>query len=98
MAKRVPMSVLEFDKKIIEMANASNASDNSQTIAKVKKVMVEVIKNDLTARQKELIMLYYYKNMKVIEIAEQLNIDHSTVSRTLSRARKNIMERLKYYF
>ena len=33
-------------------------------------------------------MLYYYKNMKVTEIAEMLNIDHSTVSRTLSRARK----------
>ncbi|NLP26192.1 MAG: sigma-70 family RNA polymerase sigma factor [Clostridiales bacterium] len=98
MAKRVPMSVLEFDKKIIEMANASNASDNSETIARVKKIMVEIIKNDLTPRQKELIMLYYYKNMKVIEIAELLNIDHSTVSRTLSRARNNIMERLKYYF
>lgn len=96
--KRVPMSVLEFDEKIIEMANAENASDNSETIAKVKKIMVKIIKNDLTPRQKELIMLYYYKNMKVTEIAEMLNIDHSTVSRTLSRARKNIMERLKYYF
>ena len=39
--KRVPMSVLEFDEKIIEMANAENASDNSETIAKVKKLWLK---------------------------------------------------------
>lgn len=96
--KRVPFEVLEFDKKIIEMSTEDNAESNSEKIKKVKKVMLEVVKNDLTPRQKQLVMLYYYSNMTMVEIAEELGIDHSTVSKTLARARKNIMDRLKYYF
>lgn len=96
--KRVPFEVLEFDKKIIEMSKEGDSESNSEKIKRVKKIMLEVIKTDLTSRQKQLVMLYYYENMTMVEIAEQLGIDHSTVSRTLARARKNIMDKLKYYF
>ena len=35
--------------------------------------------------------------MKSAEIAEKLGVNRSTVSRTISRGRRNIMEKMKYY-
>ncbi|MDR1674175.1 MAG: sigma-70 family RNA polymerase sigma factor [Oscillospiraceae bacterium] len=94
--KRVPFEVLEFDSKIIEAWRNENAYDNSGQIAKIKRALAEVIKNDLTPRQKELITMYYYDGENIPAIANSLEINRSTVSRTLARARKNISDRLKY--
>lgn len=98
MSKRISIEALEFDKKIIELSYADSAESNSELLKKVKKIMLQIIKNDLTPRQKEIIMLYYFKNMNTVEIARMLNVDSSTVSRTLCRARRNLLDRLKYYF
>ena len=58
--KRVSMDALEFDSKIAELSFAEDAETNSELTAKVKKTMAKIIKNDLTPRQREIIMLYYY--------------------------------------
>lgn len=94
--KRVSMDALEFDKKISEISLASEAETNSEQIEKVKSAMMKVIKNELTPRQRETIVLYYYKEMGVSEIADKLDLAPSTVSRTIKRARDKIYKFLKY--
>ncbi len=95
--KRVSMDALEFDKKISELSS-EEASDNSELIGKVKSTMARVIKNELTKRQREIIVMYYYKEMGVSEIAQELSVAPSTVSRTIKRAREKIYRFLKYYY
>ncbi|MDE5578101.1 MAG: helix-turn-helix domain-containing protein, partial [Oscillospiraceae bacterium] len=41
--------------------------------------------------------LYYLRRMNIPEIAEMLGVNRSTVSRTLSRGRRNILEKMKYF-
>lgn len=53
-------------------------------------------KEELTARQRELLRLRYEENMTVTEIAAAIGRDKSTVSRTLSRARRRLYKCLRY--
>ena len=96
--RRVSMDALEFDKKISELSFDENAETNAELVEKVKNSMLKVIKNELTPRQKEIIMLYYYERLGISEIAERLGVVPSTVSRTIKRAREKIYRFLKYYY
>ena len=51
---------------------------------------------ELTARQRELLRLRYEENLSVGEIAARIGRSSSTVSRTLSRARRRLYKCLRY--
>lgn len=63
-----------------------------------RKILLNIINNDLTARQTEIIMLYYFKELSMPEIAETYNITYQAVSAVISRARNRIFRYMKYYF
>ncbi|MBU3803266.1 MAG: RNA polymerase sigma factor [Candidatus Cellulosilyticum pullistercoris] len=48
----------------------------------------------LQYKYKEVILLYYYQELKVSEIAEILNISEGTIKMRLNRARKKLGESL----
>jgi len=54
------------------------------------------INEELTQRQSELINLYYLEQMSMTEIARNLSLSPSTVSRTLKRGRNRLKRYLKY--
>ena len=56
-------------------------------------VMCDVMK--LPPKLKEVVMLYYWQNMNVNEIAHTLGITHSTVSARLKRAREKLYDVLE---
>jgi RNA polymerase sigma factor (sigma-70 family) len=86
-----------IDKKLLSiMGDSEDNYTNRSQLAKMKKALAEVIQNEISARQREIIVLYYYKRMNIPEIADMLGVNKSTVSRTLSRARRTILSRLKY--
>lgn len=97
MSRRISFEANEFDAKINELA-FSGSVNTQDSAEKLKKIMARVIKDDLTARQREIITLYYYKMYGVSEIAEILGISPSSVSRTIKRARDRIYKYMKYYF
>ena len=66
---------------------AAHAGDNESDLAR---------EEELTARQRELLRLRYEENMTVTEIAAAIGRDKSTVSRTLSRARRRLYKCLRY--
>lgn len=72
-------------------------ADESESRQKLRKILLNVIKNELTPRQKEIIMLYYFKNLDSIEIGKQLGITPQAVSAVMSRAKMRILRILKYY-
>lgn len=52
----------------------------------------------LSRPYREVIILYYYQELKAREIAEILSVDVSTVTARLSRARKMLREALKGWY
>lgn len=64
----------------------------------LKRILLNIIKNDLTARQKEIIMLYYFKGLDTTRIAEMRGITPQAVSAVMARARKRIFKILQYYY
>ncbi len=72
-------------------------TDNSQKHRLMIKIVRDIVENELTERQRQMIGLYYYKRMNIPEIAELLGVNRSTVSRTISRGRRNILIRMQYF-
>lgn len=96
MAKRVTETHPDYIKRLLELSGESEAETNQAQMQRLKRALRDVIKNDLTPRQKEMVVLYYYEGMRMPQIAQQLNRDVSTVSRTIKWARRNLRDRLKY--
>lgn len=96
--RQISMCAPDIEKAIQNIYNSQFSGTNDENLKRAKKAMVDVIRNDLTKRQKQIVLMYYYEELNITEIAERLDVNISTVSRTLKRARKNIFDRIKYYF
>ncbi|MBR2284555.1 MAG: sigma-70 family RNA polymerase sigma factor [Ruminococcus sp.] len=70
---------------------------NSDKIRKMKKVLYDVIQNELTERQREFIEFYFYDGMNTIEIAQKCSISPQAVSAVLIRAKRRMYKVMKYY-
>lgn len=58
------------------------------------KALGGAIREGLTGRQREILLLYYYRGMTMKEIASMLGLNKSTVSRHISRAMNKIRKTL----
>lgn len=63
-----------------------------------KKILLNIIRNELTAKQTEIIVLYYFKEMSVTEISAAQNVTPQAVSKVMAAARKKIFRYMKYTF
>lgn len=55
-----------------------------------------VIREELTALQREAIIAYYFQEQSIPQIARDRGVNKSTVSRTLRRAEEKLRRFLKY--
>lgn len=85
----------EADRRITAILQGGNEDESSR---KLRRILLKVINNELTARQKEIIMLYYFKGEDVASISRKAGISQKGVYGSLSRARKSIYRILQYYF
>ena len=58
--------------------------------------LMRCIREDVTPRQREVLLLYYFKGMRQIDIAQQLDVARSTVSRTIQRGERRLKRCLRY--
>ena len=72
------------------------AADNSQEISRLKRNLVRALREDVTAYQRQLLLLYYAEGLNMREIGERLGVDKSTVSRTIKRGEKRLRRCLRY--
>ena len=86
-------SIFSFDK-----FSEIEASIDAEQRLSAEKAVVMAIDEELTDRQKEVLLLYYFEGKNIIEIAKMLGVNKSSVSRLLSRAKMRIEKVLKYNF
>lgn len=100
MSRRVslPDFLGEEDSDINALFSDENETDKYSKRANVKRVLLRVIENELTERQKQIINLYYFKKMNIVSIAEKLGVSPASVSITMKRARNTIIKYMQYYF
>ena len=98
MSRRVSLpDFLGEEDSDINALFSDEADENNKSKA-VRRILLKVIENELTERQKQVINLYYFKNMNMVSIADMLGISPASVSVTLKRARNTIIKYMKYYF
>ncbi len=76
--------------------NRENAEDNSERLERLRRNLRQARERELTPRQRLMLDLYYDQGLNMLQIAEELGINRSTVSRTLRRARDRLYRCLRY--
>lgn len=84
-----------FSAKNFNQTHINN--NNSAKYFGALKIIKKIIKNDLTPRQKECLIMYYKKNLNIIKISKILGICPSTVWRHIKVSRQKIKKIIKYY-
>lgn len=56
----------------------------------------EVMEHELTERQRQTLIAYYFRQMTMPEIAQEQGVNKSTVCRTLHRAENKLRRYLRY--
>lgn len=99
MARRTRVSSLENNKEMFDLLRQNESNGDNSELRKIAiRALKKVIEQQLTTRQKQYIVLYYYNDVDMVGIAKQFGVNKSTVSRTINRAKQNIYKYMKYYF
>ncbi len=69
--------------------------DNDRS--RLKNILLKVINNELTPRQKQIIVLYYFQKKDIVAISRELDVTPQAVSAAMSRARLRMFRILQYY-
>ena len=72
------------------------AADNSQEISRLKRNLIRALREDITEKQRQALLLYYAEGKNMREIGEAMGIDKSTVSRTIKRGERRLRRCLRY--
>lgn len=93
------LSLTEFTESIAGIMEYSKGMQytNEKEYKKLVKILSKVIAGELTERQQQCIVMRYYKNLSVTEIACQLGIGKSTASRHIKKAKTRLYKLLDYY-
>lgn len=71
-------------------------ADNSQEISRLKRNLIRALREDITPRQRQALLLYYAEGKNMREIGEDLGVDRSTISRTIKRGERRLQRCLRY--
>ncbi len=74
------------------------SDDNGRRRQRLLHNLTKAVAEELTPRQREMLHLYYYEQLNMVQIAARLGVNKSTVSRTLCRARRRLHHILQYSF
>ena len=72
------------------------AADNSAQLSRVKRNLVRALREDVTQKQRQALLLYYAEGLNMREIGERLGVDKSTVSRNIKRGERRLQRCLRY--
>lgn len=100
----MPMSATSFDSRSSEWMGdltvwlRQNDSDNGEQLDRLRTKLRYARSAELTQRQQQLLRLYFEEGKTMPQIARELHVSCSTVSRTLRRARERLYRCLRYSF
>lgn len=96
MRSSLSISELAGDIQGLKNWEKGSAESNTEQVARMKKKMKEAIETELTPRQREVLLIVLSKGCSQVEIAKELGVNRSTISRTLSRAVVKLRKVLRY--
>ena len=74
----------------------SETNTNSSEISRLKRNLIRALREDVTDRQRQALLLYYAEGLNMREIGERLGVDKSTISRTIKRGEQRLQRCLRY--
>lgn len=72
------------------------AEDNRWQRQALRQALARAIQEELTGRQREVLLLYYLEQLTMQQVAERLAVNRSTVCRTLQRGEARLRRCLRY--
>ena len=75
----------------------NHGSTNRSERERMKKILSRAIRHGLTERQRVCVVKYYLEGMKMKDIARELGLSRSTVSRHISAATLKLRKVASYY-
>lgn len=92
--KRSMLDSALLDKKLF----LTDGGEPDRLHRRALRALTEIIREQLTPKQRQYLVMYYYEKKTMPEIAELMGVNKATVSRTINRARNKLYERMKYYY
>lgn len=95
-----PLSMDSFTETMASINYYNNESDGSDDVKHRKMLCLlrNIMNGELTEKQKRCVFLYYGEMMKMKDVADEMGISVSSVSRHIKKARTRIEKTMKYYF
>ncbi len=90
------ISISDLNKDIVAFSAYSDSHTNKNDIVRMKRVLNKAVSSELTDRQRECIVMYYFEDMKMKEIATKLALSPSTVTRHIKAAKAKLKNIAKY--
>ncbi|MBR3641225.1 MAG: sigma-70 family RNA polymerase sigma factor [Oscillibacter sp.] len=75
-----------------------SSEDNEEQLERLRRNLRLAREQALTPRQRQMLTLYYDHGLTMGQIALKLSVNQSTVSRTLTRAKRRLYRCLRYSF
>lgn len=94
--KRTPFDLRGEQLGSLALWNLENSEDNALRLERMRRNLRMARERELTPRQREVLALYYDQHLTMKQIALRLDINISTVCRTLRRARERLQHSLRY--
>lgn len=91
-------NIHEFEHELYKLHQIDKANTNIEFRKRLVKLLNYGIVNWLTGRQQQILTMYFIDNLKQREIARKLNINQSTVSRTITKAKKRLRKYCEPFF
>ena len=85
-----------MDLVSLQQWQKSLGDDNHQRLERLRRNLSVAVAEELTPRQQQLLHMFYYEGKNVTDIARELSVNKSTVSRTLHRAQERLRRSLRY--
>ena len=70
--------------------------DNGVEHSRLKRNLLRCLREDISPRQRTVLLLYFAHRMSQPEIAAALGVNKSTVSRTIRRGERRLLQCLRY--
>lgn len=91
------VSITEKNAHLITYSDFNSDETNDKDISKMKKILQRAIEDELTDKQRYCICQYYLQGKNMKTIASQLNVNPSTVTRHIQKAKSRLRHVAKYY-
>lgn len=95
--RTVNLPITEKGIDYISLNRYNSRGTNKGDINKMKHLLKKAINRELTNKQRQCLMMYYFEGKKMTEIAKELNLNKSTVTRHIQKAKHNLKCAADYY-